>query len=76
MEFGYHPAQVVMTLAAFGIRAERAEPPAPPPRLSFRTPRAAIGSALRWSQHHARRLLPRPAASEGWGFQILGVNEA
>jgi SAM-dependent methyltransferase len=72
MEFGYHPKQVVMTLAAFGIHARRADPPPP---LRWGTPRAAIGSVLSWSRHHANRLLRRfpGGLGEGWGFQIHGV---
>jgi SAM-dependent methyltransferase len=79
MEFGYHPKHIEMMLAAYGIRAERADPlPDPPgaPRLNFRTPRSAAGSALRWANYQWRHFRePAPVRVEGWGFQIRGLKE-
>jgi SAM-dependent methyltransferase len=74
MERGFHPLQVEMALAAYGIRAWQA---LPPPRVERDD---AIGKCLNFVlalRHELRRRLnPEAMRGASWGFQVVGVKES
>lgn len=74
MEFGFHPRQVELELAVFGIDARQVLPP--PPSLDLRSAKLALGTAIHAARSRLRRKF-RPDADRGlnWGFQILGVKK-
>ena len=73
MEYGFHPQQVELALAMYGIRAHQFEIA---PRVDWGGPRRMLGTAYRVANYWLRKML-RPDAyrSASWGFQIVGVKE-
>ena len=74
MERGFHPRQVEMSLAEFGIRAHQVLPPA---RLVVTGIRGTLGSLANLVRDRiGRRLNPDIGRGDSWGFQVLGVKES
>lgn len=73
MEYGFHPQQVEMLLAMYGIRAHQVEFA---PRVDWSGAKRSLGTAYLVASYWLRKIL-RPGAyrSANWGFQILGVKE-
>ena len=73
MEFGFHPQQVELELAAYGIAARQVFPD---PEVDCSTAKRALGTTFNLVRHRLRRLLgPAASRAASWGFQIVGVKQ-
>lgn len=74
MERGFHPRQVEMSLAEYGIRARQILPA--PPQVVLTGVRGTTRSIISVLRDRVRRRLD-PDAERGanWGFQVLGVKD-